>query len=210
MNNINETLEPRWIEADESPWNIRVFDCRAVATTMASTLTQSDSAEEFMAMRQSDGSHLFGKRPENPVRIDVQMAYPGDARELPDRGMICQARVLEEKWDIAIDDGIAVFARSWTGAVVYCCDLQRVSGQYMVSSVVVSEDAIDDNDVFYHVHVVNYLLFSHVFDMVYPHPLPLNEELSEDDILMSSFSAFGNRGWFATLERFGEAIPDEA
>jgi len=27
---------------------------------------------------------------------------------------------------------------------------------------------------------------------------------------MSSFSAFGNRGWFATLERFGEAIPDEA
>jgi hypothetical protein len=75
---------------------------------------------------------------------------------------------------------------------------------------VVSEDAIDDNDVFYHVHVVNYLLFSHVFDMVYPHPLPLNEELSEDDILMSSFSAFGNRGWFATLERFGEAIPDEA
>jgi hypothetical protein len=64
MNNINETLEPRWIEADESPWNIRVFDCRAVATTMASTLTQSDSAEEFMAMRQSDGSHLFGKRPD--------------------------------------------------------------------------------------------------------------------------------------------------
>ncbi|MFN6136752.1 MAG: hypothetical protein ACK475_10845, partial [Bacteroidota bacterium] len=85
---------------------------------------------------------------------------------------------------------------------VYNCDLQRENDSYVVSTLVVSDDMIVDDDVSYHVHVVNYLLWSHVFDIVYPHPLPKGADVDEDSILMSSFSSFGKRGWFATTVRF--------
>jgi len=204
MNNIDSSMEPRWIEADDNPWGIRVFDCRAIATTMVSTANQSDSAEQFTALRASDGSHLYGKRPPGAVQIEVNISYPSTMRDLPDRGVLYRAKTMDEKWDIAIDDGVLTFARSWTGDVVYNCDIVKNGDQYEISAIVLSEDIINEDDVYYHVHVVNYLLFSHVFDVVYPHPLPLTEDLSEDDILMQSFSSFGRRGWFATNERFGE------
>ncbi len=205
MSKLDESMEPRWISAEDSPWGIPVFDCRAIATTMVSTATQSDSAEQFMALRESDGSHVFGKRPNNAVQIEVDISYPASMASLPDRGVVCRAETLDDKWDIAIDDGVVYFLRSWTGELVYNCDLVKHGDHYHVTSIVLSEDIIDENDVYYHVHVVNYLLFSHVFDVVYPHPLPLTEELSEDDILMSSFASFGRKGWFATKERFGNS-----
>ena len=34
------------------------------------------------------------------------------------------------------------------------------------------------------------------------HPLPKGADSDEDSILMSSFSSFGKRGWFATTVRF--------
>ncbi|MCX6140784.1 MAG: hypothetical protein NTX15_08155 [Candidatus Kapabacteria bacterium] len=204
MSKIEESMEPRWIDAADSPWGIRVFDCRGIATTMVSTATHSDSAEQFIALRNSDGSHLYGKRPPNPVQIEVNISYPATLGSLPDRGVVFRAETLDDKWDIAVDDGVITFARSWTGEVVYNCDVVKRDDHYDVSAIVLSEDIIDESDVYYHVHVVNYLMFSHVFDVVYPHPLPLNESPDEDDILMQSFASFGRKGWFATTERFGE------
>lgn len=195
-------MEPRWIEAENSPFGVRIFDCRAIATAMTASSTDADAAHQFMALRESDGSHLFGKRPSNPVRVDVSMSYPIDLKDLPDRGMIFRAASMEEKWDIAIDDGVLSFARSWTGDVVYNCDIRRENDVYLVSTLVLSDDLIENDDVSYHVHVVNFLLWSHVFDIVYPHPLPHGADSDEDSILMSSFSAFGKRGWFATTDRF--------
>ena len=209
MSKIDDTMEPRWIEAHDSPWGIRVFDCRAIATAMVSTAKHSDSAEQFIALRNSDGAHLFGKRPEGAVQMDVNISYPVTLRALPDRGMIFRAETLDDKWDIAIDDGVVTFARSWTGEVVYNCDIVNLNGNYDVSTIVLSESIINESDIYYHVHVVNYLLFSHVFDVVYPHPLPLSEAMDEDDILMSSFASFGRKGWFATLDRFGEVSPEQ-
>ena len=196
-------MEPRWIEASESPFGVRVFDCRAIATAMAASSPSQDVAELFMQTRTSDGSHLFGRHPSNPVKFDVDMTYPKEARELPDRGVIFRAGSLEEKWDIVIDDRVITFARSWTGEPVYLCDISEEGDNYVVRTVVVSDDIIDPADEGYHVHVVNYLLWSHVFDVVYPHPLPLTMPQDEDEILMHSFSAYGRRGWFATMERFG-------
>ena len=130
------------------------------------------------------------------------MSYPLNLKDLPDRGLIFRAGSMEEKWDIAIDDGVLTFARSWTGEVVYNCDIRRENDVYLVSTLVLSDDLIENDDVSYHVHVVNFLLWSHVFDIVYPHPLPKGADVDEDTILMSSFSAFGKRGWFATADRF--------
>lgn len=205
MNDLTSSLEPRWIAAEDSPWGIRVFDCRGMATAMTSTTSQADTAEQFMALRNADGAHLYGKRPPNAVQIEVDITYPVSLRDLPDRGVIFAAETMEDKWDIAIDDEVVTFARSWTGDVVYNCDLVRDGDVYRVSAIVLSEDIIDEADVYYHVHVVNFLLFSHVFDVIYPHPLPLTEDMAEDDILLHSFSAYGRRGWFATTDRFGEA-----
>jgi hypothetical protein len=195
-------MEPRWIEADQSPFGVRIFDCRAIATAMMTSTADADAAAQFMALRESDGSHLFGQRPANPVRVDVSMSYPLDLKDLPDRGIVFRAGSMEEKWDIAIDDGVLTFARSWTGEVVYNCDIKREDGAYVVSTLVLSDDMVVDEDVSYHVHVVNYLLWSHVFDIVYPHPLARGEDADEDTILTSSFSSFGKRGWFATTVRF--------
>jgi hypothetical protein len=201
---LESSMEPRWIEAEQSPFGVRIFDCRAIATALTATSTDADAAEQFMALRESDGAHLFGKRPANPVRVDVSMSYPLDIKDLPDRGIVFRAGSMEEKWDIAIDDGVLTFARSWTGEVVYNCDIKRESDAYMVSTLVLPDDLIVDDDVSYHVHVVNFLLWSHVFDIVYPHPLAGGADTDEDTILMSSFSAFGKRGWFATTERFSD------
>ncbi len=197
-------MEPRWIDGANSPWGFPVFDCRAIATTMSASASNNDVAEQFVALRSSDGSHLFGKRPANAVQIEVDITYPVSLRNLPDRGMIFQAESMGDKWDIALDANVVTFARSCTGEVVYNCNLVRVNDEYRVSAIVVSEDMIDESDVYFHVHVVNFLLYSHVFDVVYPHPLPLTGDMSEDDILLHSFTAYGQRGWFATRERFGE------
>jgi hypothetical protein len=203
MSTLESSLEPRWIEAANSPFGVRVFDCRAIATTMVASSPSHEVAELFMSTRDSDGTHLFGKHPTNPVKYDVDMTYPKESRTLPDRGVLFRASTMEEKWDIVIDDRVITFARSWSGEPVYLCDISEEGESYLVRTVVVSDDIIDPADDGYHVHVVNFLLWSHVFDVVYPHPLPLTMPSDEDEILMHSFSAYGRRGWFATLDRFG-------
>lgn len=203
MTNALDDISPRWITAAESPFGSPIFDCRSMALH---TIGASDDPERhvrFTELRQSDGSHVYGTRPDKAVRLDVHMEIEL-SRSLPDRGPLFQAASMDEKWDIYRDGSLLYFVRSWSGELIYVTDVVQTQSGIAVHAVVVSEADIEPSDPFFHARVVNYLLWSHVADVVYPHPIPRDAQ-SDEEILTYSHSAYGRRGWFAVRDEFGSA-----
>jgi hypothetical protein len=92
------------------------------------------------------------------------------------------------------------FARSWTGNLVFCAH-GSLNGQTMVvRAVLVSSDEsyLDDRCA---IDVVDYLIKSHVYGLVVPHPFPpqkSNDSLEE--LALYSFSSYGTRGLYGSFE----------
>jgi hypothetical protein len=69
-----------------------------------------------------------------------------------------------------------------------------------VTLAVVNENSIDENDPYFELKVIDFLIYSHVLNLTVPHPIPKALENDPGKIAGYSFSMFGNRGHFATYE----------
>lgn len=191
--------DTRWIEAKDNPFNIRIFDCREYALKMISTTQNSEIANKFLELRNSDGKELIGKFPENGVKVEVDLNFDTEGKQLED-GIIFKAHKMEEKWDIYKYVNFLFFVRSWTGELVYFCNYIPTKKGFKVDLIVLDDNKIDENDPHFELRVVEFLIHSHVLGYPVPHPIPNNLENDTNKILNYSFSMFGNRGLYASYE----------
>jgi hypothetical protein len=101
------------------------------------------------------------------------------------------AQQMEDKWDVFLLRNELWFSRSWTGEVVYRAAVTFDDSRAVITNVrTVREPAASDDPV----GVVDYLVKSHLYGLIAPHPLVGAPEDSDEDIAMWSFSHYGRRG----------------
>lgn len=191
----SEAREFIWHEpGDDNPFGIRVLDIRPLTHTLVSTAQNPDIAESFGRQRYSDGRDLIDAKIESPETVSCALRFPHNGAPL--EGIVFKAKSMESKWDIYIYDSVFLFARSWTGDLVY-----RAWAEVGDDAIAISKIQASANNAEIAARAVYFLLGSHAMGRVLPHPL--TTDLSPEEthqIALWSFSVFGNRACYATFE----------
>jgi hypothetical protein len=198
-------FEIRWLEAAESPFGARLFDCREYAIHHFSTTADNAVAERFLNSRATDGKEYFGQFPDDAtgLMVDLQFPFgpnPAFAEGIPD-GPVFKAQSMDEKWDIYKYENHFLFVRSWTGELVYVTNYEAVEGGFKIERFILDGSSVESEaDAHFEVRIVQYLVYSHVLGIVFPHPVPKALEDDPEKILSYSFAQFGNRGYFGACD----------
>lgn len=185
-----------WIEAGRNPYGVRLLDCRPFTWTAKAKAPDPKAVERFLRLRFSRGEQLRQRSPASALEIACRLDYPLDG-DLSD-GPLFRAQELEDKWDVFRYGDQIDFARSWTGDLVHRARVTTDTGRLVVTAVS-SDPAAVDGDGRLAVRQVDYLLKSHLFGRVTPHPLPAGFPVEPQPIALYSFGAYGRRCAFATF-----------
>lgn len=186
-----------WIEEGQSPYGVRILDCRSVSRSLLSMTKDASVAQRFAELRSSQGHSHRGRVPANAVQIGCDLRYPHDG-EVKD-GPVFIAEVMEDKWDIYLYDGYLYFARSWTGDL-FCRAKIDFSGEKAVISSVEANPEMVGGDTALAVGQVDFLVKSHIYQREVPHPIPSDLRDDPKVIALFSFSQYGRWASFATYE----------
>jgi hypothetical protein len=181
-----------WIPAAENPLCVDVLDCSAFALSMVTTTSRAEVAARFTELRGSQGEHCRGKDVNNSL-VTCRLEYPFDN---PVDGPVFRADQMEDKWDVFLLDGDLYFSRSWSGDLAYIAKTTFENSKAIVTQIRGQrEPGSSENPV----AVVDYLIKSHVYGLVAPHPLP-TDQTNFRDLALWSFSRYGRRGLLGTKE----------
>ena len=195
-NQISQTkYNPKWIEAKDNPFNVRIFDCREYAINMISSTKNQEIVHNFLQSRKSNGQEYIGKFPEGGAKCNVELNFNTKGKKIPD-GILFKAQKMESKWDIYKYADFIFFVRSWTAELVYVCNYIPTEAGFKVNLVVLDERKINQNDPHFEFKVLEFLIRSHILGLQVPHPLPKELKNENEAILGYSYSIYGNRGYY--------------
>lgn len=215
--NDSEEFDLKWLEPEESGFNIRVLDCRPFTETRVAFAAEEQNAITFLSTRDSGGEHHRGKSPENACSFSCDLSYPINAliysqitnrsfetRDLPE-GKLFSAAEMEEKWDVYYFDKYFYFVRSWTDKIAYRARAVEEGLYLNITEIEYDGEKTEDED--YHLRGVDYLLKTFVIGLTVPHPVPADVENTPESIALFSFSFAGRHAKFASFEDTLSAIP---
>ena len=193
-----ELPEPKWVDSSQNQFGVRLLDLRSSVFGLTAWATSKDIVESFSRLRRVDGKEYVNKLPEDYVEFDsnLSFAYFGAHEE----GPVFKARAMEDKWDMYVYGERLYIARSWTGTLCLVANCAFKSNHVEIHRIY-AEKKIIFGDLQYAGRVVDFLIKSHMSNMVVPHPLPIklkHESLGE--IAAHSFEMFGRRGLFGSFD----------
>jgi hypothetical protein len=184
--------KPRWIEARDNPFGIRVFDCRPFTRTATATSRDLNIAQQFAASRSDNGSSRRHQLPAEAVTVECELRY---AKSVPFiDGPFYRARNMEEKWDIDYFDNRMYFSRSWSGLLALVANVKQQPVGFEILSIftvpVPSLETVPSD--------VDFLIKTYLFHAEAPHRV--SQEIPDEEmaIVTYSFSKFGRDASFAT------------
>lgn len=186
--------EFKWYDVGpDNPFGLRVLDCRPLSWAMVAVSKDPSVAESFARLRSSDGRDLIERAIHNPVRVQTSLRFPHNGEPL--NGIAFKAPQMEVKWDIYIYDSVFLFARSWTGDLVYRARAAVGSTEIHITEIecTAEQQALAAANVFF-------LLASHAMGRVLPHRVPCEPTEPPGAIAMLSFSLFGSYGCYAAFD----------
>lgn len=195
----------RWVEAGASPFGVEVLDCTPVTQEAVAMAVDAEAAERWLRLRRSDGREHRGRSPQDASTTACRLAYRQPQR--PPEGPVFKAEVMEDRWDVFHWDGRLHFVRSWSGTLVYRARVEWEDGRMHVAELEYPGGESPELAV----REVDFLVRSHLFDELAPHPLPPGGSEDPQELAQASFARFGRRcrfGSFADTTRL-PAIGDE-
>jgi hypothetical protein len=186
-----------WVEAEQSPYGMRVLDCRSVCHSLVSTTADKNLAERFVELRESTGEQHRGQVPAKAMHVECNLRYPHQG-ETPD-GPLFIADVMEDKWDIYLFDGQVYFSRSWTGELVFRAEIVFDGGEAVITLVEADAEAVAGDGALA-VRQVDFLVKSHLARCEVPHPLPSGFPDKPKQIALYSYRQYGRWASFASYE----------
>src|SRR5205085_2872653 len=148
-------------------------------------------------LRAGDGREHRGQLPERATEYPCRLEYPGwDAAA---EGPLFRADEMEDKWDVFHYDGRLYFADSWTGRLRLVAETER-AGDAVVVVRVFGPDSPPPMNPPLAVQQADYLLKSHVFNAMIPHPVPPDVPPEPGQVATYSFVTYGRRAYFASYD----------
>ncbi len=189
-----------WYEGNdkENIFGMKILDIRSFTQNMVTTTKDSKIAENFAILAKSNGEQYKDKLPENHTTINCNLKY--SCRGI-DTGSIFIAPEMETKWHIFYHDDFFFFVRSWTGELVHRAHISFESNSLIILSIDSTTNELRFTDSELIIREVDFLLKSHLFRILTPHPVS-NEMIKEDPlrIAISSFSLYGKKACYASAE----------
>ena len=185
----NAPVEYHWISASENPFGIDILDISSYTERVVSLTGDATVATTFNKFRSTQGREYIGQEPEECCSANCRLEYP-PIQALQD-GCVFKAATMEDKRDIYLFDFRLYFCRSWTGALAYRANVHSETDKLRVSQIDYAKPLEDDPlDA---VRDVDYLIKSHIYDAVVPHPFPKKAPNNPKQLAIYSFSNFGRR-----------------
>jgi len=184
----------RWLAPNENPWGLVVLDCTQFASMMISFTESIEVAKKFDSLRSSTGEELRNQVFNPTLSIPCDLAYK-ITRRAPD-GPIFKSQAMEVKWDIYLYDDKLYFCRSWSGEMLYRATTKCEPPILHVALVETSQKSGEKTTL----RNVDFLVKSHALQAKALHPLPENLGRDPEQLAQHSFSAYGSKGLYGTLE----------
>lgn len=187
----------KWLGKNENPFGFVCLDCRSFTHAMLSCTQDPLIAKRFSELRLVTGEEYRWTHPSNAVIGSCSLKYP--AIRSPNDGPLFKATVMEEKWDIYRYEGVLYFSRSWTGDLVFTANM-KINNEALNLYSIEADAEVASKDTLFIVQQVDFLIKSHIFHKLAPHPLPPDLPNDIRTIALYSFSQYGSRASFATYE----------
>lgn len=186
----------RWIPASENPFGIRILDCSSITQSMVAMTSEVNVAITFNKLRSSQGIEYLDREPKAYRSEACELEYP-PIQTLED-GPVFKAAEMEDKWDIYLFHSQLYFCRSWSGILAYRAHVHSVSDKILVTQIDYEKQRA--NEPMDAVKDVDYLIKSHLYGVVVPHPLLRNITNDPKQLALDSFSRFGRRCLYGSHE----------
>lgn len=183
----------RWCDpGPENPFPVRYLDVRPLTQTVVAA-SNMEIAEKYLARRQSDGRDVIDAQIKDSCRIPAALRLPHDGAAL--EGVVFKSDSFDVKWDIYVYDSVFLFARSWSGDLVY-----RAFATVAPDHIAIHEIECPRDETEIAPSHVYFLLGAHAMRRVLPHRLPADTPKDPETMAVTSFSLFGNLACYATFE----------
>jgi hypothetical protein len=205
----NVGLEPRWIEAADNPFQMRILDCAEFCTD-SPIFALGDDAKLITAQLKQDRNHMENcvQRHDIPEarKLTCRLSFPSSDERIPE-GAQFVAECMEDLWNIFRFDDQLYFTRSWTGQLRYRAKLLFRPEELCVIEVEACSTR-PANDIYrnldddkFPVKQVDFLIKALLYRAQAPAPLPRGLSKSNPGSLaLFSLIEYGRWGWFPTFD----------
>lgn len=202
----SELPKIEWIAPEDNPLKVRLLDVRPVTQGMTSTSSDPRCATNAVSFGQDDGSAFDGMEPNSARTVKVSLRYRID-RKLTN-GTMFRPRCMEHKWAIFFRGGKILFVRSWICQLFAVAEVKERENEIEITAIR-GDLVAKDEDAGFKARVVDFLLRSHVLNLVYPAPLLPELEQDPSRAALWCFSCFGNLALVATPDEFPFEVPEQ-
>src|SRR5579859_5414937 len=194
-------FELRWLDASESPFGVRVLDCRSVAHRMISTSKSPEVLGYFASQEALRGEQFRTAPPPNSQAFAMDLRYSGFC--IPEtEGPVYLAQVMEDKWDIFRFGDVLFFVRSWSGTLVHRARFAAPNGGLVIAEVSTEASRASSDPGLRKITrcEIDFLLRTHLHRERVPAPLPpeVAGSTAPESVAMLAFGRFGRWASFAT------------
>jgi hypothetical protein len=208
---------PRWIEAAESPFRMRVLDCEAFCTqseVFAIGDPTPDVGARLEAVYRTAGACYHGQSPTGATRIPCALRYRTGRGQLQN-GPLFGARDRADMWNIYFADGHFYFGRSWSGILRYRAEASFENGTMLITSVEAAKPEASERhclargpddilwmDEDFVVRQVDFLIKALLYGVLCPAPLPLPglDPVGTGSLAYYALAEYGRVGRYPTYE----------
>lgn len=187
-------LAARWLQPNENLWRLQVLDCTQYAGGMMSFTSSPEVVKKYSELRRASGKELPQLDFNAAQRFACDLTYKID--KLPPDGPVFKSRVMEEKWDIYLYEEHIFFCRSWSGELIYRASAESELPALNILTVESNQQLAGNLTV----RQVDFLIKSHLMLATALHPLPAELGRDEEKQAANSFSCYGVKGRYGSLE----------
>lgn len=192
---------PLWIDASESPFGIRVLDCRSVAHRMISTSKSPEVLNYFASQEALRAEQFRTATPANPQAFALDMSF-SRCRIPETEGPVYLAQVMEDKWDIFRFGDALFFVRSWSGTLVHRARFAAPNGKLVITEVSTEASGVSSDTELREITrcEIDFLLRTHLRRERVPAPLApgVAGSIAPESVAMVAFVRFGRWASYAT------------
>ena len=195
----NPWPEPRWLEAHESPFGIRVYDCRKVTVTMILGSLRRETVDEYLKTTMGFGEQFRGTVLRDALRVPCELIYQNRG-EVTD-GRYSRPECMEDVWCVDFYDGWFQFVNAMESQVVYRARLAPIDAERVALTEVEAHPNRAAAGPDHALDAVDFLMKAYLFRRAAPHPFPPAFRGDPTSNLASySFWEYGRRALFGTFE----------
>ena len=195
---------PRWIEAADNRWRVRVLDVRPRTLGSLSMSADPQMAANAVSYGGETGKSFASEEPVVDRHVAGSLRFR--APSILVDGALFIPREMEDKWALFVHGGALIVVRGWQRKVFLRATLRTKDGFVDVCQV---RGAIwnDEEPPEYTLQALDFLLRTHALRLLWPAPLLHSDQASDEQLAIQCMSGFGRQASYACIHAPARDVP---